>query len=95
MNLPSISSERIGPSTPGTFIYDSADTEIFIKPVPDNGWSENYEIKIVLQLKLPKEEENAEVFTSLILKPLYLKTQRNRGIKNPYLDLKNTKIWMV
>lgn len=81
MNLPSISSERIGPSTPGTFIYDSADTEIFIKTVPDNGWSENYEIKIVLQLKLPKEEENAEVFTSLILKPLYLKTQRNKGIK--------------
>lgn len=83
MNLPSISSEKIGPiASPDLFITDSADTEVFIKTIPDNGWSENYEIKNVLQLKIVKEgDDSTEMFTNLILKPLYLKTQKNCGIK--------------
>lgn len=82
MNLPSISSERFGSSmSPRPFRMDSADTEVFVKTISDDGWSENYEIKSVLQLKIVKEDDNDDIFTSLILKPLYLKNQKNIKMK--------------
>lgn len=85
VNLPSISSERVGPGHAlNPFILNSPDTEVIIKTnSPDSGWSENYAVKNILRLKIAKANDfsqvdgNAELFTNFILKPLYLKTNNN------------------
>jgi hypothetical protein len=90
VNLPSICSERAGPGhTLNPFILNSDDTEVCIKiPSPDNGWSENYVVKNILRLKIARANDycrrdgNTELFTSFVLKPLYMKTNNNNhGLK--------------
>lgn len=94
LNLPSICLERAGPGhTLSPFILNSSDTEVFIKTTsPDNGWSENYAVKNILRLKIarannvPRPDGSTELFTSFVLKPLYMKTNHNNnGLKKSIL----------
>lgn len=85
INLPSISLERAGPGhTFSPFVLNSPDIRIIIKTnSPDLGWSENYTIKNLLSLKImaannnSKLDGNSELFSCLLLKPLYMRKECN------------------
>ncbi|XP_054001968.1 uncharacterized protein LOC128888833 [Hylaeus anthracinus] len=85
INFPSISLERAGPGhTLSPFILNPPDIRIIIKTnSPDLGWSENYTIKNLLSLKIvatnnnPKLDGNSELFSCLLLKPLYMRKECN------------------
>ncbi|KZC15171.1 PREDICTED: uncharacterized protein LOC107193140 [Dufourea novaeangliae] len=85
INFPSISVERAGPGhTLSPFILNPSDIRVAIKTnSPDLGWSENYIIKNLLSLKIvpvnnnSKLDGNSELFSCLLLKPLYMKKECN------------------
>ncbi|XP_076242373.1 BLOC-2 complex member HPS3 [Calliopsis andreniformis] len=85
VSFPSISLERAGPGhTLSPFILNPQDIRIIIKTnSPDLGWSENYTVKNLLSLKImpinnnSKLDGNSELFSCLLLKPLYMKKECN------------------
>ncbi|XP_066603290.1 BLOC-2 complex member HPS3 [Prorops nasuta] len=93
INLPSISLERVGPGHAlSPFILNPPDLTVLIKTnSPDNGWSENYSIRYLLRLKISsisnnaKIDGNSEIFTSLVLKPLYMRKECNNYLKKSIL----------
>ena len=85
VTFPSISLERAGPGhTLSPFILNPHDMRVIIKTnSPDLGWSENYTIKNLISLKImpannkSKLDGNSELFSCLLLKPLYMKKECN------------------
>ncbi|XP_076646391.1 BLOC-2 complex member HPS3 [Halictus rubicundus] len=85
INFPSISLERAGPGhTLSPFILNPSDVRVIIKTnSPDLGWSENYTIKNLLSLKIvavnnnSKFDGSSELFSCLLLKPLYMRKECN------------------
>ncbi|XP_031844426.1 BLOC-2 complex member HPS3 [Nomia melanderi] len=85
INFPSISLERAGPGhTLSPFVLNPSDVRVIIKTnSPDLGWSENYTIKNLLSLKIvapnnnSKLDGNSELFSCLLLKPLYMRKECN------------------
>lgn len=83
VELPALKSEthKPGPIS-NPFVSSAPDLEVVIKTSsPTDGWSENYVVQRLLQLKISDENtsyqkiEASEYFTCSLLKPVYLKTE--------------------
>lgn len=85
VDFPALRSETNKPgSISNPFISSAPELNVVIKTSsPADGWSENYVVKKLLQLKISalinvsQKTESSEYFTCCLLKPMYLKTESN------------------
>ncbi|XP_015591291.1 uncharacterized protein LOC107265901 [Cephus cinctus] len=86
INFPTIDLENAGPTYGlNHFILNPSDLDVVIKTSsPNNGWSENFAVKKLLQIKISynnnsrvKNNGQSEFFTCSVMKPLYLKKECN------------------